>query len=383
MSLTPHKARRKIGLVKQELEKVLFGVGRPIDITLQALVARVPFDSQGGKKLGAAHVLYRDPPGRGKSALVNGLAHAIGLKSTLITGHPEMTTTEIAGHEMYHPPTGKFFLRKGPIFTNLVRFDEINRTHPRAQAEFLQAMEERIVVLGVTDAVSGEIKEDVFALFPVNDDPNKLFFWVLATANPVEQEGTYSLPEAQLDRFTVSVKMGLPSWEEEKRIRLESVSNAQIERVLEPEEILEIADLIVATTRTTANANEYIMRLIASSRSRFELLDSAEAENPSISDKEKEEFLRTYRKHMTPDLREFIDRNVSWGLSPRSNFHFQAMARTNAFMKERDHITYDDVKTMAHSIMSHRIILSPEAISGNITASMVVQKILNGTEVNS
>ncbi|MEK9180450.1 MAG: MoxR family ATPase [Patescibacteria group bacterium] len=369
-------AREKIYAVEHEVKKWLFGIDPAIHNLLMCLFTLVPYTSKAGRKeLGQAHALLIDLPGVGKTDLIRGFAFAIGGKYALITGGPEKTEGEVVGKNIYIAPLGKFILQKGPIFRNLILFDEINRTHPKGQSAFLQAMEERLATIGSIDLEAGGLKEDNFPLFPISDDPNEkdMFFWVMATQNPLEQQGTYPLPEAQRDRFTASLSIGFPQRENEKMIRARNVlvdakgERLQIEQVLDLKEAILISQLILETVSVPGRGNngsdlvdEYIMRLIENSR-------------PG-SDK---------RLHSTDELKEFVDENLKAGISPRANFHFEALARTRAFFEGRMHVDLNDIKYVAPLIMTHRLITSPIATGANIKEADIVKKILEGTEVPS
>ncbi len=377
--MDPKKARGIINAITKEVQKRLIGIEPAIERSIMALYTLVPFTSYKEEKTyGQAHIILIDEPGRGKTDLMRTLASTIGARSGLILGHPEMMTGEIIGTEV-NKGAGKFFLRKGPIFNHILLYDEISRTHPKGQASFLQAMEERLVVLEKTDVEKGEMRNVVFPLLPLDpdsDDPDQeLFFWVMATANPVEQEGTYGLPEAQLDRFTISFQIGLPPRYKEKQVRSENLvskdkEQRKIHQICDLETVLEISNMIVDIVETSETANEYIMRLVENSRP-----------------------FNQERKFGSDELYRFVDENVlapeksaagkrgCGGLSTRANIHFQAIARTHAFFRGRSFISVEDINAMAHPVMDHRILLKPEAIGGEITKHQVAQKIVEGTEV--
>lgn len=372
-----HRARKIIGQVQNEAGKWLIGIDQAIGKAVMALFTLVPYTAFGEKKFGQAHILLLDVPGVGKTDLARSLSFAIGASCGFIDGHPELLKSEIVGTEVWNAGLGKFFLRKGPIFNHIIIYDEINRTPPKGQTAFLQSMEERMVILEETDSEKGELTNRRFSLYPINpdlDDPNQdLFFWVMATANPIEQEGTYTLPEAQLDRFTFAFRVGFPPRDAEKRIRAQNVcfteSNIRkkIVQIVDLKVVLEISHMIRESVRTTDLANEYIMRLIENSRPFSES-----------------------RKFATGQLKQFIDDYIvsvdkesgeGGGLSPRTNFHFEAGSRTHAFLQGRDAISIEDVKAVAHLIMDHRIISNAQAIGSGVSKKQIVKKILNGTKV--
>lgn len=218
--MKPDFAREQIQKIMNEPKKFLFGIENAIEKLIVAMFTLIPYSNGYKKELGQAHVLLIDTPGVGKTDLVRSISQTIEAKWTLVQGHPLMMPGEILGDEIYNPKLGQFFLRKGKIFSNIFLFDEINRAHPKTQSVFLQVMEERIATLELTDMEEGKIKNAYYPLYPVEEKENLFFFWVLATANPIEQEGTFPLPEAQLDRFTFSFSVGYPTRDEEKKIRI-------------------------------------------------------------------------------------------------------------------------------------------------------------------
>ncbi|HUZ93154.1 MAG TPA: MoxR family ATPase [Candidatus Paceibacterota bacterium] len=365
------EAREKIKLVAAQPRKWLFGIDRAIDELVEAMFTLIPYTAHGRKELGQAHVLLRDVPGVGKTDLIRSLSFAVGATSSLVSGHPELMPRDIMGGEIYIGHTGKFFLRKGPIFSHMFLFDEINRAHAKTQAPTLQAMEERIAILEETDVDMKGYRKVEFPLLPVGDAPDerRLFFWFLATANPVEQEGTYELPEAQLDRFTYSLRIGYPARDCEMRIRAGNVVGGSdgvrptIENVISLPEALDVSELIFKEIESSGGqakrANEYIQRLVENSRPESAARASAKK-----------------------SLRDCVDLNVRMkgGLSPRANFHFEAAARTNAFLHGNGRfVTVDDVKSVAVRIMNHRIQLTGSAKGRGITGEDVAREIIEGT----
>lgn len=390
MAITVNEAYEVIDSVRALPKRYLFGIDKAIDRSVMALFTKVPYTGNRRKRLGQASVLLIDVPGVGKTDMIRILSFGIGADSALLAGHPEMMKSEIVGTEVWNTGLGKFFLRKGPIFNHIILFDEINRTHPKGQACFLQAMEERIAVMESTDQEKGILRNIEFPLYPVNKDADPtnhdqdLFFWVMATANPIEQAGTYPLPEAQLDRFTFSFRIGLPPREQEKKIRMKNVvsdKKRKMEKVVDIHEVLEVGDLITEV-ETPELASEYIMRLIENSRPHFKRRKFGNAElyqfidnNVLIQEKPDKDALDQDKLFGEEPLGE------GGGLSPRSNFSFEAGARTHAFFNKNEVVTVDNVKAMAHLVMDHRILLTPQAIGSGVTKHQVVQKIIEGTKV--
>ncbi len=371
------KALEEVGSIRAEVEKFIFGARTLINNMLLGFFSLVPYDDGRKKRLGQAHALVMSPPGYGKTGSARILANTISGKYTFIAGHPEMKIAEILGFDMYHQSTGTFFFVRGPIFANIVVTDEINRIHPKAQAFNMQAMEERMVVVNSINIEQKRIDNIVHRLTPISDKPedqDTLVYWNIATGNPFEQEGTYTIPEAQLDRFSIFFSINLPDREEEKRIRLENVygddkSRPEVKTVMDLSRALQIAHM-TTKVRMSESKSEYMMRLIENSRPRG-----------LYEDKDTGEIVYSKREFSDPELRQYIDDYVKAGLSPRSNFHFQAVAKTHAFMNGRDYVSADDIKYVARLIMIHRTLLKREARARNIKQYQVVEKILNGTEI--
>lgn len=378
-SISPEhqKALQEVDAIKAEIEKFIFGARRTINNMLLGFFSLVPYDDGRKKRLGQAHALVMSPPGYGKTGSARILANTISGKYTFIAGHPEMKIPEMLGFDMYHQPTGTFFFVKGPIFANIVITDEINRIHPKAQAFNLQAMEERIVVVNSINIEQKRIDNTVHRLTPISDKPedqDTLVYWNIATGNPFEQEGTYTIPEAQLDRFSIFFGINLPDREEEMKIRLENVygddiNRPEVQTVMDLPRALEIAHM-ATRVRMGPGISQYMMRLIENSRPLG-----------VYEDKDTGELIYSERKFATPELRQYVDIYGKAGLSPRSNFHFQAVVKTHAFMNGRDYVSADDVKYVARLVMTHRILLKREARARNIKQHHVVEKILNSTEI--
>lgn len=370
------RALTEIGKIVAEIEQFIFGSRRTIENFLLGFFSLVPYDDGRKKRLGQAHALVMSPPGYGKTGTARILANTIGGKYAFIAGHPEMKIQEMLGFDMYHQPSGTFFFVKGPIFSNIVITDEINRIHPKAQAFNLQAMEERIVVVNSINVQDRRIDNVTYRLTPISEavSDERLVYWNIATGNPFEQEGTYSIPEAQLDRFSIFFGINLPDRREEKRIRLENVygddtNRPEVKTVMDLSRVLEIAEMITRV-RMSESINEYIMRLIENSRPQG-----------IYEDRDTKELIVCERASATLKLMEYVDANGKAGLSPRSNFHFQAIVKTHAFMNGRDYVTFDDVKYVARLVMTHRILLKREARARNIKQHDIVSMVLANTEI--
>src|SRR3954468_12171554 len=302
--------------VKAEVRKVLVGQDQMLERLLIALLT-------GG------HVLLEGVPGLAKTTAIKALAAAIHCKFNRIQFTPDLLPADLIGTLIYNPREGAFSTRKGPIFANLVLADEINRAPSKVQSALLEAMQEHQVTIG----------DESFAL----DEP----FLVLATQNPIESEGTYPLPEAQVDRFMMKVVVGYPSATEEHAI---------VDRALRPAEtvraMLSPADLIAMQERAReiyvdTAVVDYAVRLVTATR---------QTSSAGLAD---------------------LKRYVSYGASPRASIALVTGARSLAFLYGRDYVLPDDVREIALDVMRHRIVLSYEALADDVTSDAIITKVLD------
>ncbi|MBI5805847.1 MoxR family ATPase [candidate division TA06 bacterium] len=284
--------------------------------------------------LANGHILIEGVPGLAKTYAVRTVAAAVKAKYQRIQFTPDLLPSDIVGTLIYNQKTGEFITSKGPIFANFILADEINRTPPKVQSALLEAMQERQVTIG----------EQTYKL----DDP----FLVLATQNPIEQEGTYPLPEAQLDRFLLKIKITYPSKEEEKEIveRIAGVGEPKIKAVIDTSDIIKARELC-KSIYIDKKIKDYIVDLVFATR------------EPE--------------KYGLKDLKGL----VRFGASPRASINLTTAARALAFLKRRGFVIPEDVKELAGDILRHRIILSYEAEAEEVTTDDVIQKILAGVEV--
>jgi MoxR-like ATPase len=285
--------------------------------------------------LSNGHILLEGVPGLAKTLSVKTLADAIRADFQRIQFTPDLLPADLIGTLIYNPGSGQFTTRKGPIFANIILADEINRAPAKVQSALLEAMQERQVTIG----------EQTYPLPPL--------FLVLATQNPIEQEGTYRLPEAQLDRFLFKVKLDYPRKDEERRI-LDLMAGATrsvlpVEPVISPEEILRVRET-VDEIYMDDKIKDYIVDLIQATRT---------------------------PKEYGLDLEQLID----YGASPRATLALAIAARSNAFIERRPYVTPQDVKTVAPDILRHRILLTYEAEAEELTPEDIVEKVLNGVRV--
>ncbi len=284
--------------------------------------------------LANGHILIEGVPGLAKTYAVRTLASAIKTKYHRIQFTPDLLPADIIGTMIYNQRTGEFSVSKGPIFANLILADEINRTPPKVQSALLEAMQERQVTIG----------DGPFKL----DDP----FMVLATQNPIEQEGTYPLPEAQIDRFILKIKITYPNKEEEKDIveRIAVAGEPTINPVVNPKDIIK--------------ARELCKRIYIDNKIKDYIIDLVLA-------------TREPKQYGLDELSGLI----RYGASPRASIYLTSTARALAFLKRRGFVIPEDIKELAPDILRHRIILTYEAEAEEITTDDVIQKILGGVEV--
>ncbi|MDH4210773.1 MAG: MoxR family ATPase [candidate division WOR-3 bacterium] len=280
------------------------------------------------------HILIEGVPGLAKTYAVRTLASAIKTKFHRIQFTPDLLPADIIGTMIYNQRTNEFTVSKGPIFANLILADEINRTPPKVQSALLEAMQEKQVTIGDTS----------FKL----DDP----FLVLATQNPIEQEGTYPLPEAQIDRFLLKIKITYPNKTEEKEI-MEQIAvsgEPEIKAVVNPRAIIRARELS-RQIYIDDKIKDYILDIVFATRKPEE--------------------------HGLDELAGLI----RYGASPRASIYLATTARALAFMKRRGFVIPEDIKELAPDVLRHRLILTYEAEAEEVTTDDVIQKILTGIEV--
>jgi MoxR-like ATPase len=285
--------------------------------------------------LADGHVLLEGVPGLAKTLTVSALADAIGTNFQRIQFTPDLLPADLLGTLVYNQKKGSFSIKKGPIFSNIILADEINRSPAKVQSALLESMQERQVTIG----------DETFLL----DDP----FLVLATQNPIEQEGTYPLPEAQVDRFMLKIQVSYPSRDEELEIMRRMARTGEpptVQPVVTPQQILDARD-VLNEMYIDERVEQYIIDLIFASR------DPAD--------------------HGLADLVPLID----YGASPRASINLNLAARAHAFLQHRAYVTPDDVRSVALDVLRHRVVITYEAEAEEITSADLVQRILNTIEV--
>jgi MoxR-like ATPase len=306
----------KIELIKKEVSKVVVGQEKMIDSLLIALLCD-------------GHILIEGVPGLAKTTTVNALAQSLGLNFKRAQFTPDLLPSDILGAEIYDPQNNSFKIKKGPIFTNLLLADEINRSPAKVQSALLEVMQEKQVTLGDT----------TFKLEPP--------FFVMATQNPVEQEGVYQLPEAQLDRFMLKLIVDYNTKKEELEIarRISSGNFEKIHSVVTHYELDELKQA-VKNVHVDAEVEEYMIELVNATR------------NPADYGLES------------------IKNYIQFGASPRVSIDMFKAVKAMAFMRGKDFVTPVDVAYIAKELMRHRIVLTYEAEAEGITTDEIIQRVL-------
>ena len=284
--------------------------------------------------LSDGHILLEGVPGLAKTLAIKTLASLIDAKYSRIQFTPDLLPADVIGTMIYSQKDEKFIAKKGPIFANFVLADEINRAPAKVQSALLEAMQERQVTIGTET-------------FPLPEP-----FLVLATQNPIEQEGTYPLPEAQVDRFMLKVVIDYPKMEEEKLIIRQNINGDKfnVKPILKAQEIIE-ARKVVRQVYLDEKIERYIVDIVFATR-----------------------YPEKY------DLKELKDM-IGFGGSPRASINLALAARTYAFIKRRGYVIPEDVRAVAHDVLRHRIGLTYEAEASNLTSDEIISKILNKVEV--
>jgi len=304
-----------------EVGKVIVGQKYLVDRLMVGLLAN-------------GHILIEGVPGLAKTYAVKTLARAIATTFHRIQFTPDLLPADIIGTQIYNQRTGEFTARKGPVFADLVLADEINRAPPKVQSALLEAMQERQVTIG----------DDTFKMSDL--------FLVLATQNPIEQEGTYPLPEAQTDRFLLKLRVGYPSKEEEKQIvdRMTTGVEPTASPVVEPAAIVRARSLCTRIY-VDEKLKDYILNIVFATR------------QP--------------KEHNLADLAPLL----RYGASPRASIYLLTAARAMAFLRRRGFVIPEDIKELAPDVLRHRLILSYEAEAEELTTDDVVKRVLEGVEV--
>jgi MoxR-like ATPase len=311
----------QVQTVTAEIKKVIVGQRALIDKMMVALLCR-------------GHLLVEGVPGLAKTLAVKTLGQVLELQFSRIQFTPDLLPADLVGTLIFHQKTGEFVARKGPVFTNLLLADEINRAPAKVQSALLEAMQERQVTIGETT------------------HPLPKPFLVFATQNPIEQEGTYPLPEAQVDRFLLKAKVDYPLKEEERQIldRMMSGRTPPVATVLGAEAVLGLSSRVLEV-HVDERIRDYIVALVTATR-----------------------------RPRDVGLADMADL-IAFGASPRATLAFSEASRAVAFLHGRGYVVPEDVKEIAKDVLRHRILLTYEAEAEDVTTDMLVERVLERVEV--
>ncbi|SFV75245.1 MoxR-like ATPase in aerotolerance operon [hydrothermal vent metagenome] len=305
-----------INAIKQEVKKVIVGHNELIDALLIGLIAN-------------GHILVEGVPGLAKTTAINALAKSLGIDFKRIQFTPDLLPSDVTGTEIYNPKNGEFSIKKGPAFTNLLLTDEINRAPAKVQAALLEVMQEKQITIG----------DESFRV----PDP----FLVMATQNPVESEGAYKLPEAQLDRFMLKVNVGYNTFDEELEIVSRVAVNGfeTVNKVARIEDIKNLKEMI-KKVHVDEDVKKYMLKIIFATR------------EPQV--------------YNINDIEEFIE----FGASPRASIDLYKASCAYALIRGNDYVTPLDISYVAPSVLRHRIILNYKAQAANIDTDHIIKQIM-------
>ncbi len=307
--------------IKEEVQKVIVGQDEMIDALLIGLLCE-------------GHILLEGVPGLAKTTTINILSQTLGLEFKRVQFTPDLLPSDIIGTQIYDPKSGEFRVKKGPVFTNLLLADEINRAPAKVQSALLEAMQERQVTIG----------EESFKI----ERP----FLTLATQNPIEQEGAYQLPEAQLDRFMLKIVVGYNTKEQEIEIinRVSNLQDIEIKRVATKDDLAQMKQE-VKDIHIDEELKSYIVDLIFATR---------EPKEYGLED---------------------IESYIHYGASPRASIYLHDASKAYAYLRGKDYVTPVDIAKMAKEVLRHRVILSYEAEAEGITSDEIISKVLEAVDI--
>ena len=333
-ALTQEQAWEIIHRIEEQVHRVVVGQDELVRKILIGLFARIAYSFRRGEeeKAGSGHILLEGVPGLAKTLLISAISNTIHARFQRIQFTPDMLPADILGTRIFDSRMAEFRVEKGPIFANIVLADEINRAPQKTQSALLEAMQERQVTIG----------EHTFPL----EDP----FWVLATQNPVEQEGVFSLPEAQLDRFAMMLRVHYPTPEHEFNMLAASLEKAQVDSVAAPQTVVQIRQM-ASQVHVDDKVRRYIVALGQATR--------------------------TSNQDALPIVHEMVQH----GASPRSYQHLLALSRAVAFFRGRDYVLPSDVKYISVDAIHHRLVRTIRAEVENIGSDEVVDAVLRHTTI--
>jgi MoxR-like ATPase len=320
--------------IEEQVRKVVIGQDDLIRKLLIGLFGRIPysFKKGEGEMAGSGHLLLEGPPGLAKTLLVSAIANTFRAKFQRIQFTPDMLPADILGTRIFDARSAEFRIEKGPLFANIVLADEINRAPQKTQSALLEAMQERQVTIG----------EHTFPM----DDP----FWVLATQNPVEQEGVFALPEAQLDRFAMMLRVQYPSAAHEVQMIQTKLDELRIAPVADPATIVRIRQL-ASQVHVDEKIHHYIVAIGQATRNTH------------------------------PGSLPIVKEMLQYGISPRSYHHLLALSRASAFMRGRAFVAPADVKYIAPDVLHHRMVRTIRAEVEGVSTDEVVAEVLRQTPI--
>ena len=332
--LSPEEVLAAIHRVAREVNRVIVGQDWLIQRLLIGLFSEIPYSFKRGEegKMGYAHILLEGVPGLAKTLTVMTLANTVSARFQRIQFTPDLLPADIIGTRIFDIALGTFRTEKGPIFAHLILADEINRAPQKTQSALLEAMQERQVTIGDTS----------FSL----EEP----FWVLATQNPIEQEGVYPLPEAQVDRFALKVNVDYPSQSDEASMLRLRLGEIAVSHVMTPADVIRFRKFI-ASIHVSEAIREYVIRVVRATR-------NSEATSLSI-----------------------VKEMVLYGASPRAAQHLLGLARTTAFFAGRDYVLPADVKRIAPDTLRHRLIRTVRAEAENVSPDEIIEEVLRKTPI--
>jgi len=307
----------RIGAVVQNVERVIFGKHHEVELAMVALICR-------------GHILVEDVPGTGKTVLAKAIARSLGCSFKRIQFTPDLLPSDVTGVSIFNQRTSEFQFRPGPVMTQIVLADEINRATPKTQSALLEAMEEHQVTV---DGVTYQLP-----------DP----FLVMATQNPIEYEGTFPLPEAQLDRFMYHIIIEHPPYDEELGVvrTTTAIQNPQLERPISGDDLVSFQRLV-----RRVPVSEPVMR---------HALD----------------IVRATRSKNNPDAKDYIQKWVAFGASVRAAQYLVLGGKARALTSGRYHVSFEDIRALAHPVLRHRIITNFHAQSEGVTTDQIVDRLL-------
>ena len=332
-ALTHERAWDVIHGIEEQVRQIVIGQDDLIRKVLIGLFGRIPysFKKDEGEMAGSGHLLLEGPPGLAKTLLVSAVARTFRARFQRIQFTPDMLPADILGTRVFDARSSEFRIEKGPLFANIILADEINRAPQKTQSALLEAMQERQVTIG----------EQTFHL----EDP----FWVLATQNPVEQEGVFALPEAQLDRFAMMLRVPYPTAAHEVEMIRTRLEELTITPVAAPETIVRIRQL-ASQVHVDDKIHQYIVAIGQATRGGDRALP-------------------------------IVNEMLQYGISPRAYHHLLAMARAAAFMRGRDFVSPADVKDIAPDVMHHRLIRTIRAEVEGVSTDEIVAEVLRRTAI--